>query len=288
MIGTGPARVAVCVPSFAAERFLAEALDSVLAQTETNWEMVVVDDASLDGSFEIAQKYADADPRIVAIRNPENLGAAASWAAAVAATTAPFVKLLCCDDAIRPDCLERQLAVFDADTAGRLGIVAAQRKLIAEDGSVIRKRHGLMGLKHSAATIGHRELVEAMLRTGTNPLGEPSTVMFRRSALEAAGGFDPHWRYVIDLKAYTEIAKHHQIALIREPIGVFRVSSTSWSAQLARLQSAETRQLFRLAATDAGLGRLLLWRGIIAARVLQMVRRVVTLTTRWRSRLHRD
>jgi glycosyltransferase involved in cell wall biosynthesis len=276
------------VPSYAAERFLAEALDSVLAQTETNWEMVVVDDASVDGSFEIAQKYADADPRIVAMRNPENLGAAATWAAAVAATTAPFVKLLCCDDAIRSDCLERQLAVFEADADGRLGIVAGQRRLIAEDGSVIRKRHGLMGLKHSAATIGHRELVGAMLRTGTNPLGEPSTVMFRRSALDAAGGFDPQWRYVIDLKAYTEIAKHHQIALIREPIGVFRVSSTSWSATLARLQSAETRRLFRQAANDAGLGRLLLWRGIIAARALQTIRRAVTITTTWRTRLHRD
>jgi glycosyltransferase involved in cell wall biosynthesis len=283
-----PARVAICVPSYAAERFLAEALDSVLAQTESNWEMVVVDDASVDRSFEIAQEYAAADPRITAIRNPENLGAAASWAVAVAATKAPFVKLLCCDDAIRPDCLERQLAVFDADSSGRVGLVAAQRQLIAEDGTLIRKRHGLMGLKRSAAAIGQRELVTAMLRTGTNPLGEPSTVMFRRTALTEAGGFDPQWRYVIDLKAYVEIAKGYQIALIREPIGVFRVSSSSWSARLARLQSEETRRLFRLAAKDAGIGRLMLWRGIVAARILQTIRRLVTTATRWRARLGRS
>ena len=285
---TEPPRVAICVPSYAAERFLAEALDSVLAQTESNWEMVIVDDASQDHSFEIAQKYAASDPRIVAVRNPENLGAAASWALAVAATTAPFVKLLCSDDAIRPDCLELQLAVFEADTAGRVGLVAAQRKLIAEDGAVIREQHGLMGLKRSAATIGHRQLVEAMLRTGTNPLGEPSTVMFRRSALAAAGGFDPRWRYVIDLNSYVEIAKRYEIALIHEPIGVFRVSSSSWSAHLARMQSAETRLLFRQAAEGAGIGRLLLWRGIVAARALQTIRRMVTITTRWRSRLGRS
>jgi glycosyltransferase involved in cell wall biosynthesis len=285
---TEPARVAICVPSFAAERFLAEALDSVLAQTETNWEMVIVDDASLDGSFEIAQKYAAADPRIVAVRNPENLGAAASWTVAVAATTAPFVKLLCCDDAIRPDCLERQLAVFEADSNGEVGLIAAQRRLIAEDGTVIRNRHGLMGLKRGPSIIGLRELVTAMLRTGTNPLGEPSTVMFRRTALTEAGGFDPNWRYVIDLKAYVEIAKRYKIALIREPIGTFRVSSSSWSAALAKRQSAETRQLFRLAAKDAGIRRPLLWRGIVAARTLQTVRRVVTVTTRWRSRFARS
>ena len=285
---TEPARVAICVPSFAAERFLAEALDSVLAQTETNWEMVVVDDASQDGSFEIAQQYAAADPRITAFRNPENLGAAATWAAAVAATTAPYVKLLCCDDAIRADCLELQLAVFDADIGGQLGLVAAQRQLIAEDGTIIRKRHGLMGLKRSASTIGLRQLVEAMFRTGTNPLGEPSTVMFRRTALDEAGGFDPNWRYVIDLKAYVEIAKRYKIALIHEPIGVFRVSSSSWSAALAKQQSEETRKLFRLAAADADVGRLMLWRGIVAARVLQTVRRVVTVTTRWRSRFARS
>ena len=285
---TEAARVAVCVPSFAAERFLAEALDSVLAQTETNWEMVVLDDASQDGSFEIAQKYAAADSRITAIRNPENLGAAASWAAVVAATTAPYVKLLCCDDAIRPDCLAQQLAVFDGDAAGQIGLVAAQRQLIAEDGTVIRKQHGLMGLKRAPSTIGLRQLVEAMLRSGTNPLGEPSTVMFRRTALAEAGGFDPKWRYVIDLKAYVEIAKRYKIALIREPIGVFRVSSSSWSAALAKQQSEETRKLFRLAADDAGVGRLMLWRGIVAARALQAIRRVVTVTTRWRSRFARS
>ena len=281
---TEPPRVAICVPAYAAERFLAEAVDSVLAQTETNWEMVIVDDASQDRSFEIAETYAASDPRITAIRNPENLGAAASWAVAVAATGAPFVKLLCSDDAIRPDCLQRQLAVFEADTGGRIGLVAAQRQLIGEDGAVIRERHGLMGLKRSVTTIGQRQLVEAMLRTGTNPLGEPSTVMFRRSALTEAGGFDPRWRYVIDLNSYVEIAKRYDIALIHEPIGVFRVSSTSWSAKLARLQSAETRLLFRQSADDAGIGRLLLWRGIVAARALQTVRRVVTITTRRRSR----
>jgi glycosyltransferase involved in cell wall biosynthesis len=285
---TDSPRVAICVPSFAAERFLAEALDSVLTQTETNWEMVIVDDASKDGSFEIAQKYAAADPRITAIRNAENLGAAVTWAAAVAATSAPYVKLLCCDDAIREDCLARQLAVFDADSTDQIGLVAAQRKLIAEDGTLIRKRHGLMGLGHSPSTIGIRELVTAMLRTGTNPLGEPSTVMFRRTALAEAGGFDPNWRYVIDLKAYVGIAKRYKIALIREPIGVFRVSSSSWSAALARQQSAETRKLFRLAAEEAGIGRPMLWRGIVAARVLQAVRRAVTVTTRWRSRFARS
>jgi glycosyltransferase involved in cell wall biosynthesis len=285
---TEPPLVAICVPSYAAERFLAEALDSVLAQTERNWEMVIIDDASTDGSFEIAQKYAAADPRIAAFRNPENLGAAATWALTVAATTAPFVKLLCCDDAIRPDCLERQLAVFEADKAEQVGLVAAQRQLIAEDGTVIRERHGLMGLMRGPSTIDLRQLVSAMLRSGTNPLGEPSTVMFRRTALAEAGGFDPKWRYVIDLKAYVEVAKRYKIALIREPIGVFRVSSSSWSAALAKRQSAETRQLFRLAAKDAGIGRLLLWRGIVAARTLQSVRRVVTVATRWKSRLARS
>ena len=178
--------------------------------------------------------------------------------------------------------------MFEADTRDEIGLVAAQRQLIAEDGTVIRKRHGLMGLKRSPSTIDLRGLVEAMLRTGTNPLGEPSTVMFRRSALTSAGGFDPNWRYVIDLKAYVEIAKRYKVALIREPIGVFRVSSSSWSAALAKRQSAETRQLFRLAAKEAGIGRPLLWRGIVAARGLQTVRRVLTVTTRWRSRLARS
>lgn len=279
-----PARVAVCVPSYAAEKYLAEALDSVLAQTETDWEMVIVDDASTDASFEIAQKYAAADPRITAFRNAENQGAAATWAAVIDKTTAPYVKLLCSDDSIRADCLERQLAVFDADATQQIGLVSSECALIAEDGSVIRKRHGLRGLKRSASVFGRRELVTAMLRSGANPLGSPSNVLFRRTALAEAGGFDPNWRFLIDLKAYVDVAAKHSIAVIREPIAVFRVSSSSWSAALARSQSAETRQYFRLVAGEVGVGRLLLWRGIIVARVLQTVRRVVTITSRRRSR----
>lgn len=279
-------RVAVCVPAFAAERFLAEALDSVLTQTEGAWEMVIIDDASPDATFEIAQRYAAADPRIRAFRNPENLGAAATWSAAVAATTAPYVKVLCSDDAIRADCLARQLAVFDADRDGRLGLVAAQRQLVAEDGSVILKRHGLMAIKHSTTEVTHGELVKWVLRSGTNPLGEPPSVMFRRAALDAAGGFNSRWRYMLDVALYIEIAKEYDIGLIHEPLGMFRVSSTSWSAQLARSQAAEARQLFREAAADAGVSRWLLYRAIVTARVLQTVRRFVSVGTRLRSRLH--
>ena len=145
--------------------------------------------------------------------------------------------------------------MFAGDTTEQIGLVAAQRQLIAEDGTVIRKRHGLMGLRRAPSTIGFRQLVEAMLRSGTNPLGEPSTVMFRRTALAEAGGFDPNWRYVIDLKAYVEIAKRYKIALIREPIGVFRVSSSSWSAALARRQSARRASCSEsLPATPASAG----------------------------------
>jgi hypothetical protein len=108
--------------------------------------------------------------------------------------------------------------------------------------------------------------------------------LFRREALAAAGGFDPRWRYMIDIATHLQIAKLYGIAVIHEPLADFRVSSSSWSAALARGQAAEARQLFRHAASEAGVPKRLLVRGIVAARALQTVRHVVSVTTRWRAR----
>ena len=81
-------RVAVCVPVYRNAAHLALTLESVLAQTFQDWELVAVDDHSDDGSFEIAQSFAARDPRITVHRNEANLGPAANWTRSVELTSA--------------------------------------------------------------------------------------------------------------------------------------------------------------------------------------------------------
>ena len=94
---TEPPRVAVIVPAYNFERFIAEALDSVIAQTYRQWECVVVDDGSTDGTAAVAERYAAADPRIRCLRQP-NRGVSSARNLALRSSTAPYVQFLDADD----------------------------------------------------------------------------------------------------------------------------------------------------------------------------------------------
>jgi len=118
--------VSVITPAFAAERFLPATLASVRAQSCTDWECLVVDDASPDRTAEIAAAAAAEDPRIKLIRQPSNRGVAAARNAALAAAQGRFVAFLDADDLWLPAKLERQLA-FMAETGAGLCYTAYRR-----------------------------------------------------------------------------------------------------------------------------------------------------------------
>ena len=97
--------VSVLVPCFRSEPFLARALASLLAQTRSDWEAVVVDNASDDGTWALARAWAGRDPRIRAHRNDRNLGPVGNWRRCAELATAPLSALLFSDDWYRPEFL---------------------------------------------------------------------------------------------------------------------------------------------------------------------------------------
>ncbi|WP_412068172.1 glycosyltransferase [Rubrivirga sp. IMCC43871] len=128
-------RVALAVPVYNGAAFLPAMLDALRAQTETRWVAVITDNASTDGTAEIARAAAAADPRIRAHCNETNLGANGNFNRSMAhalETGAPFVKWAACDDHLRPDFLAACLAALDArpEAAGAHTSVV----LVDEDG----------------------------------------------------------------------------------------------------------------------------------------------------------
>lgn len=105
-------RVAVVVATYNYGRYIAEAIDSVRAQTCESWECVVVDDGSTDDTAEVVGRIAAADRRIRYVRQ-QNAGPNAARNAGVKATRAPFLQFLDADDVIGPSKLTRQLGLFD-------------------------------------------------------------------------------------------------------------------------------------------------------------------------------
>ena len=101
--------VSVVMPSYNCEKFIAESIESVQAQTYTNWELLIVDDCSTDKSMKIAQEYASKDERIKVFQNPKNSGAAISRNYALREAKGKWIAFLDSDDLWLPLKLEKQI-----------------------------------------------------------------------------------------------------------------------------------------------------------------------------------
>jgi glycosyltransferase involved in cell wall biosynthesis len=127
-------RVTLGVPVYNGERYLAETLDSLLAQDFADFELIVSDNASTDATPYICAEYAARDPRIRYVRNERNLGAAKNYNRLVELARAPYFKWASSDDLCAPALLSRCVEVLDADP----GVVVAYPKTVFIDESGVR------------------------------------------------------------------------------------------------------------------------------------------------------
>lgn len=269
--GDTPPRVSVVVPSYASARFVTATMDSILAQTFTDFELVVSDHSSLDGTWELLQDYA-ADPRVRLLRLPSGGGAAANWNHVTRQARGEFVKLVCSDDLLYPTCLAEQVAALDAHPDAVM--VAARRAIVDAAGRPLIRDRGLGRLR---GRVDGRTATRATVRAGTNLLGEPGTVLIRRQPLLAEGGWDGRYAYLIDEASYLRVLRHGALVALPRTLAGFRVSDQQWSVRLMTSQAREAKAFHRaLAASRPGvLSRMDLVRGNLMADVNAVLRRVV-------------
>ncbi len=103
-------KVSIIMPMYNTEKFVEESIHSVLNQTYTNWELLVVDDCSKDGSVEIVKKFCEQDERIILIQNEKNSGAALSRNTALMQATGKWIAFLDSDDLWECDKLKKQIS----------------------------------------------------------------------------------------------------------------------------------------------------------------------------------
>lgn len=109
--------VSVIMPAYNAEKYIAEAISSVLSQSYTNWQLLILDDCSTDHTAEIAEDFEKADTRIRVLRNPRNMGVAKTRNRGIDMAKGEWVALLDSDDRWHDDKLEKQLVVADSSDA---------------------------------------------------------------------------------------------------------------------------------------------------------------------------
>jgi glycosyltransferase involved in cell wall biosynthesis len=242
-------RVAIAVPVHDAEPFLEQALASILAQTYTSWEAIVVDDASTDASPEIAAAFARQHPhRIRAIRLGRNVGVAAARNAAIrAARRGDLVALLDHDDAWRSDYLARSVALFDGALAAgrRPGIVACNAWL--------HTPHGILP-ETFAERFGWIDPIDYDAMIERNCV--LARALFSREAFEVVGGFAPECLAADDYDLWLRILEvGYEVITTPEPLVVYRLHAGAQSRDrrlMAESKLVTYRRALRRGALSPG------------------------------------
>lgn len=126
--------VSVIMPAYNAERFIVEAINSVINQTITDWELIVIDDCSSDETLEIIRTYSKNDKRIQAVANDRNMGVARTRNRGLELACGKYVALLDSDDYWAPQFLEKMLARAEET---KTDITYCSYEMVGEDGQKV-------------------------------------------------------------------------------------------------------------------------------------------------------
>jgi glycosyltransferase involved in cell wall biosynthesis len=239
--------ISVCIPAYNGERWLGEAIESVLAQTRQDFELLIVDNHSSDGSFGLATEAARRDDRIRVVENRETIGAVPNHNRCLALAQGDLIKFLHHDDRIREHCLERMAAVFEANP--RVGLVFSRREILLDEPEdlsaqawkreheILHSGFGELGEVNDGPSLLRRYLPTFGEIEYANWIGEPSAVMLRRSAAERLGGFDERVRQSFDIELWLRVMASHDVGFVDEPLAVFRHHEESLTAHVAVLRA---------------------------------------------------
>jgi glycosyltransferase involved in cell wall biosynthesis len=201
-------RLSVVMPVHNALPYLDEAIESIVRQSFSDFEFVILDDGSTDGSTEVLRAWAARDKRIRLVEGGTRLGPAGSSNRVVREAAAPIVARMDADDVARPHRLQRQLALLDAQPDAVLA--GSLWDVIDENGRKVREADRSRLLRVSPFA----------------PFSHP-TIMFRRTVFDAIGGYRPEADRWEDIDLYLRFAAAGRILVIAEPLVSVRHSPVS-------------------------------------------------------------
>ena len=200
--------VSVIMPVYNGEKYLAEAIESILAQTFTDFEFIVVDDASQDRSREIIDAYRARDKRIRLIALECNVGGADTRNRALVSASGEFVAMMDCDDVCLPERLQMQVKRLLRDST--IGVLGAGAQAVD---ARLRPIHAF-DLPQGHALIMTNIFIASFL---IHP-----TVMMRRDLLGAVGGYERGRRTAYDTELWSRLMWRTRFANLPETLLLYR------------------------------------------------------------------
>jgi glycosyltransferase involved in cell wall biosynthesis len=237
--------ISVCIPCYNGAEFIGRTLESVLAQTFTDFELILTDDNSTDETVSIINGFSD--PRIRLIRNEHNLGLGLNWKRVLSQAVGKYVKLLCEDDLLHPECLARQVGVLEHSSNSRVALAVCNRKVINGSDEVILSRR----LPFPSGLVSGASLIRKSVRWGTNLIGEPAVGLFRRDAMDPKEACHAANAYLSDLALWAQLLRHGDAFVDEEYLAAFRISRGAATSRIGSGQAASFRNFVRTLHQDS-------------------------------------
>jgi glycosyltransferase involved in cell wall biosynthesis len=196
-------RLTVCLPTFNKALYLPTAVESVLAQDFRDYELLIVDDASTDGTAEAVQRFRDS--RIRFLRNPQNLGLVENWNRCLNLAQGDYVMVFHDDDVMLPGLLRREVEVLDANP--KVVLVHAAAQAIDESGAVL-----CVAAPHAWPQLSSG--LEFVTYYWTQGYVVMPSAMFRKSLALKLGAFNPNLRLCGDADMWQRLAFEGQVAFL--------------------------------------------------------------------------
>jgi len=229
--------VSVIIPNYNYAQYLREAIDSVLGQTHSNIEIIVVDDGSTDGSKAVIETYGKEITPVF----QQNEGVSAARNNGVTASSGEYLAFLDADDSWMPEKVEKQFNRFQTDSA--LGLVHVGVMEVSESGSTLLERfEGLEGEVSNDLLMLKREGI----------LGGGSGLMVPRKVFDEVGGFDLRLSTSADWDMFYQVSSRYQVGFVRELLVKYRIHGSNMHGKVAVMEHDMTtafEKIFRGVST---------------------------------------
>lgn len=229
--------VSVVTPVYNTEKYLAECIESVMAQTYENWEYVIVNNCSTDRSLEIAQHYAQQDARIRIHNNDEFLNQMQNWNHALRQISpeSKYCKVLHADDWLFPECVDQMAEVAEANPS--VGIVGAYR--LDED------RVNLDGLPYPSTVIPGREICRLYLIDGLFVFGSPTSLLIRSDIIRNREAFYNESVIHADTEVCVDVLQDYDFGFVHQVLTFTRRHNESVTSLTHRFDTRRVARFIR-------------------------------------------
>jgi glycosyltransferase involved in cell wall biosynthesis len=204
-------KVSVVMPNYNAGEFLFESIESILSQTFSDFEFIIIDDGSTDNSWEIIQEFATKDSRIVPLRNEKNLRICETLNRGIKIARGEYIARMDSDDIAMPEWISRVLEFLEKKENKDVGVCGTNFFIVNKDGEKIGKK-----------TFPKTDAQCKNAFWFRNPFGH-NTVLIRKKCFDEFGYYNGDFIYAEDLELWMRFGQKYKLRNIQEMLVKYRV-----------------------------------------------------------------